>query len=827
MSEITHLDLCGNWELRQIKGELKIPAKVPGCVHLDLLREGLIEDPYVNENEKALGWIGEADWEYSRVFDLPPHWNPRSSQIHLRANGLDTLAEIIVNGHKVASTENMFRQWSFPVGDFLYEGRNHLRVVFSSPLRAIRERQSKNPLRQAGVIDERISGSSWLRKEQCNFGWDWGPKLVTAGIWRRIYLTCASSFRNHIQEARLSVSWDQAGFLTVTPQIKGHIPFNAGEQVETTILDGASNVVQHWGTSAIEPESRKINNPKLWWPNGMGQAHCYTVQFSLKTQEGTLLDQIEKKQGFRRIELIQEPDRWGHSFYFRINGIPFFAKGANWIPPDCFDSRVSDNNLRNLLESAADVGMNMIRVWGGGIYERDSFYDFCDELGLCVWQDFMYACAAYPVNRSDFLSNALSEATQVVTRLRNHPCIALWCGNNEIEQMRELIGDGKGAMRWEDYSQFFDVELREIVSKLDPSVPYWPSSPHTPHEKRECAWDESAGDAHPWDVWHGRKPFEWYRTSFPRFVSEFGFQSFPEPATVAKFAPRSEWNVTSPVIEFHQRSGIGNQTILAYMLEWFRLPAGFENIVWVSQILQALAVTSGVEHWRLQGARCMGALYWQLNDTWPCPSWSSIDYYGRWKALHYTIKRVFATTLIAAFPNERTGEATVFLTTESRSRVRGHWSWMWESLDGDNLSTGRNSITLAAGETRFLGKIDPPENFDPRKHILWVEFRSNQGERSNTTVLFARPKALELRDPELECILESTDAGWRITVSAHRPALWVWFSCESTHLRFSENFFHLPKGEQRVIEAVPAPGEGRPELLPPIEARTLFDTVKT
>lgn len=824
-------DLSGVWRVWEgdRRGGEIYRATVPGCIHLDLLAEGVIPDPFVGENERLVEWVAERAWVYQKVFQLGETGWKAGDPVRLCAEGLDTLAAVSLNGVELGRVDNMFRRWEFDLSGLLREGENVLEIHFYSSLPYIEQKQEQRYCRQAGILDERVEGSSWIRKEQCNFGWDWGPKLITCGIWKPLYLERPGKGR--IRSAHLCQEWINRSEVVLHPQLEVDAP--EGARVEWSLVhpDGKREMLR-WTHPLAESASRTLRDPLLWWPRGMGNQPLYQLRCRLFSADGAVLDECVQRFGMRRLELIQEADEWGHSFYFRANGVDFFAKGANWIPADCFDARVSDEDLRDLLESAVAVHMNMIRVWGGGVYERDYFYDLCDELGLCVWQDFMFACAAYPVDDPKFVENVEAEAREVILRLRKHASLLCWCGNNEIEQMPGLIGEEPGAMKPDDYRELFVHRLGGLVAQLDPERAYFPSSSHTPFEQDREDAAERSGDVHVWSVCHGGKPIGQYRERFPRFCSEFGFQSFPEPATLATFARREDWRIDSPVMRFHQRSGTGNETIARYLDAEFKVPARFENLSWASQLLQARAIAIAVEHWRRQGKRCMGALYWQFNDTWPGPSWSSIDYNHRWKALHYLAKRFFAPVLLSGVVERGAAVAEVFVTCDAGYSVEGRLRWTLQSTGGETLAAGEKLISVDGFSTMMAARVDLSKEkvSAPRDELLLgVELVDRDGNRWDEMLSFVEAGALRLKDPTPSVRWKKITASrFEAEVTVERPTPWLWLASETHHLRCSENFIPLRGGETRLIEVEAAPGA--PSLHDPakeIQWMSLRDILET
>jgi len=826
----SNLDLGGEWQLYMAGEGVAIPATVPGCVHTDLLAAGRIEDPFYRDRENALKWIGETAWLYRREFEAPAELQQRDAVI-LRCEGLDTLARVRVNGREVGRADNMFRTWEFDVRQTLLPGRNSIEVEFDPPLPYLARRQAERLFGSTGGVNQEPQGRCWLRKEPCNFGWDWGPICVTSGIWRPIRILAFDTARLRDTHIRQIHGADGSVVLRVRVNAErvGGAPLPLRAEVHVS-REGRSVASQAASLNGDGAElSLPIPEPHLWWPNGMGSPSLYDVRVELRAEgREARLDHAYYRIGLRRLELIRHPDAWGESFHFEVNGVPFFAKGANWIPADTFAPRVRREDYERLLRDAAAANMNFLRVWGGGTYEADVFYDLCDEFGLCVWQDFMFACSAYPAHDAAFLANVRQEASDNVRRLRHHACLALWCGNNELEECGFATDDGaNGRMTWAEYDRLFNELLPSVVSALDPDRTYWPCSGHNPMDRRKPKF-EGAGDSHLWQVWHGRQPFEWYRTSFHRFCSEFGFQSFPEPRTVNGFTVEADRNITSPVMEHHQRSGIGNTVIVQYLLSWFRMPNGFENTLWLSQIQQALAMKYAVEHWRIHRPRCMGALYWQLNDCWPVASWSSIDYHGRWKALHYLARRFFAPYLIAGVEDPATGRVALHVACDARTSGDAEVRWTLTTVAGETVRSGIERVALPVNAAASVGELDLSADVKARGAddlLLWLELAVGGERRSENLVTFVRPKRMNLPDPELEVEVRSDrKGGFHCRVRARRPALWFWLEAVGLDARYSDNFLCLPAGGVAEIKATPAARIALPRFRRALRARSLFDT---
>jgi len=787
---------------------------------MDLLNAGRIPDPFHRDNELSLKWIARREWTYTREFNVPPE-APGKERVLLRCLGLDTLADVFINGRRAGSADNMYRTWEFNVKELLRRGTNKIAVRFHSVYDRIAPFRKVN---RAAMLD----GRQCVRKMPCNFGWDWGPSLVTCGIWRGIELAAFSQAR--LGAVKISQEHRKGrAVVTVQTAVEAVAPgaLRAGVRLLYNGRLVAGAVVPALGGGKARARLT-VKNPRLWWPNNLGAQPLYELKVDLLNASGEILDTAGRRIGLRTLRLVQKKDRWGLSFRFEINGVPFFAKGANWIPADAVYTRTTAADYRRLLQASADANMNMLRAWGGGFYEDDVFFDLCDELGLCVWQDFMFACSTYPAYDAGFLANAAAEARDNIRRLRHHPCLALWCGNNELEQ--DHVGpEWTGTkMSWKDYGALFDKLLPKVVAEEDPQRDYWPSSPHSSAGRRENHNNPACGDAHLWSVWHGGEPFEWYRTCKHRFNSEFGFQSFPEPRTVKTYTLPGDRNIAARVMEHHQRSGAGNTLIMRYMLDWFRLPAQFDGTLWVSQILQGLAMKYAVEHWRRSMPRGMGTLYWQLNDTWPAASWSSLDYFGRWKALHYMARNFFAPLLVSGLEDTEKGTVEIHATSDLRKNTGAKLKWTLTELSGRILAQDAKNVCVPALKNTRLLTIDaagPLKVCGPRNLLLWLELLLDGEPVSKNLVHFARPKHLELAAPDIApAVKPAGDGVFRVTLKSASTALYVRLELPGADLRLSDNFFHLRPGSPVIILAAPARNMTLPEFKKSLKVTSLIDT---
>ena len=824
--------LSGNWQLTG--GDFsKVDATIPGCVHTDLMGKGLIDDPYYRDNEEKLMWIGKTDWTYERKFSIDKQVL-ESKNVKLICYGLDTFAEIYINGSLLAKTDNMFRTWELDAKDVLKEGENEIKITFVSTYPYMKEKIEERWLTLTDAGGSREIGSNYVRKMQCNYGWDWGPICVTAGIWRDIELWAYDDAR--IGDVQIAQKHDEN---KVELDVKTTLKDYSGKTAKANVAISFDEAIVCEKTIPIANKVTsvilEIENPKLWWPNNLGKQNMYDVRVELDDESGTVIDVYETRVGLRTLTLDMHEDEWGESFQFKVNGVPFFAKGANWIPIDTFVTRANEDFYRRILTDAKDANMNFVRIWGGGIYEQDILYDLCDELGLCVWQDFMFACSAYPVYDADWLDTFKQEAIDNIIRLRNHPSIALWCGNNEIEAMDKMvteeIDEVAGSMSWVEYRKLFEEVIPELLKEYDGEHNYIPSSPFTPGENRLTPGDPTRGDAHLWAVWHGRKPFEWYRTCEHRFNSEFGFQSFPEPEVVNSFTLSEDRNITSYVMESHQKSYIGNDAILQYMLSWFQLPTSFDMLMWTSQILQSLAIKYAVEHWRRKMPQGMGTLYWQLNDCWPVASWSSLDYLGNWKALHYSAKRFFAPVLVSGIEDKESMSVEIHLSNDTLENIGGKVVWKLLNLDGGLVQGGEFDAAIAANTSAMVYNLNLSQAVEKaggaRNAVLFYSFIANGIDLSSNTTYFERPKHMNLQVPKFETKLKRiSPREYELTVKSDKPSLWVWPEISGISAKYSDRFFDMDGQTEETITIALNEDTDTEELKSKIRICSIVDTYK-
>ena len=810
--------LSSGWMFQEPESGRWLAATVPGCIHTDLLRHGVIPDPFCGEREKELAWIGERDWVYRNEF----HALGDGDHLELVAHGLDTLAEVRLDGKSLGKTDNMFVRHTWDLSAIDRKKTHVLEIAFRSVLPEIARRGKGLDAREMGWCDP-VGGCSQIRKSQCNFGWDWGPRYLTCGIFRPIELHAWSE--NRFRHVHLAQEHDKDRvLLRLSPELAAK-DRKAVYRLRVR-LDG--KVVAE--ASGLQAE---IPSPKLWWPNGHGDQPLYEVELEL-LRDGRVLDRWQRRIGLRTITLDQSPDEFGTSFRFLVNGRPVFAKGANWIPNHVFPHGLKRKDYEPTLQSAADANMNMMRVWGGGIYEHEAFYDLCDELGLMVWQDFMYACSLYPGDKA-FLASAKTEAIQQVQRLHHHASLALWCGNNEIEFDPESIQ--ATPKRKKAFETLFYKILPDAVTNHDGNTCYWPGSPHNPEGYEKGCINENAGDAHFWDVWHGRKPVKTYEEHFYRFCSEFGMQAFPHPEVAATFCDPKDFNIFSPAFETHQKNGGGNSTILHYVGQLYRFPKDYDALAYLSQLNQAYCMRFGIEHFRRIMPRCMGVLYWQINDCWPVASWSSLDFGGRWKALHHESRRFFAPLLLSAHVP---GAESVHTSSNTRSSTvrEVHWHvvadhvepgpaelrWTLYRTDGPVVRQGVKKITITPDTSTLVETLDfEKEMINPgaRHLVLAGEILRGRAVLVRNTVLLTAPRFLNLSKKPIKVATQRLDDETiSVTVSSavyhHRVEL----SLPGAKAWWSDNFFDLLPGQSRTVELRRA----TPSLLKKLKVRSLVHT---
>ncbi|GAB1155345.1 glycoside hydrolase family 2 protein [Paenibacillus illinoisensis] len=837
-----------NWTFKACEDQEWLPAQVPGCVHTDLLKLDKIPDPFYGTNEKEIQWIDKKDWEYRTVFDIN---EDLLSQEHLEIvfDGLDTYADVYVNDQHVLSADNMFRVWNVDVKSIVKASGNVLRIRFRSPIQEDLPKLEKlgyalpasnDQSDVGGLGDKRVS--IFARKAPYHYGWDWGPRFVTSGIWREARLEGWSEVRINDVFIRQNEVTASAASLTAIVEVETFNP------IETIIRIGTDG--QTWeqaaslqaGVQTIEiPVS--INEPKLWWSRGLGDPHMYSFVTEVLKGEQVLADSTVKT-GLRSIRLVRDKDEAGASFYFELNGVAVFAKGANHIPNDSFITEITAERYRHEIVSAAESNMNMLRVWGGGIYEEDVFYELCDEYGLLVWQDFMFACSMYPGDEA-FLNSVRHEAIDNVKRLRNHPSIVLWCGNNEIDSAwAHYIEDGGWGWKkdynaeqrekiWADYEAIFHELLPEVVEAYAPGVDYWPSSPLvslTNDEKQHANPSTSEGDIHYWGVWHSVEPFENYNVYVGRFMSEYGFQSFPEYKSVRKYAEEEDLALESEVMLAHQKNGAGNRLIKQYMDMYMHEPKDFPSFLYMSQVLQAEAMKTAIEAHRRRKPYCMGTLYWQMNDCWPVASWAGMDYFGNWKALQYYAKRSFSDVLVSV-DGTNEDRTDVYLISDQLQPVEGQLQVQLIGFDGTVYREEEHAVSLESNSGKqvlSLNNTDWLQGHDAAATLLRLELKQNGHANIVQEHYFAPSKDLALKQAAIQVTEVQESDGSYVVLESDTLAKQVWISTEAEGV-FSDNFFDLIPGIPVKVKFTSREGlqhAGAASETGAIEVRSMADFIK-
>ena len=813
------LALDHGWEFRQIQAGQGdeagwVPAKVPGDVHLDLLANKKIDDPFFRDNETKLQWIEKASWEYRSTFDVTPAMMARGN-VDLVFDGLDAASQMYINGMQVLDADNSFRIWRVVAKSHLHVGKNLLRVEFPSPITAAQQAATSDAFRLRSKTEDK----TYIRKPAYEYGWDWGPRFVTSGIWRPVRLEMWDQVRiadfavrqrdvskdvAHV-DAEVEVEAAAAGEATIVVSYgpKGATVTAAKPHVSRTVM-------VHAGRNVIDLPV-EIKQPELWYPAGYGDQARYEFSASLSAPDATtVLEGRTVTVGLRSIVLHRELDKWGRSFELLVNGIPVFAKGADVIPFDSFPNRATTEQYRQILQSAKDANMNMIRHWGGGYYETDEFYSICDELGIMVWQDFMFGNDWQPGTYA-FKLNIEAEAEDQVRRLRNHPSIVVWCGNNETEAAfswgpRPGLPPDVRLLIWQDYLTEFSGILPRVVARLNAETPYWPSSPSADYEPLTTTFQ--SGDAHIWDVWHGRVPFSTYELHHARFVTEYGFQSFPEMRTVETFTtPEDRTGIFTPVMLAHQKNNEGNAIIHDYLAKDYPEPKDFASFLYVSQVLQAEGIKIGAEHFRRSRPETMGSIFWQLNDCWPVASWSSIDYYGRWKALQYYARRFYAPVLVS--PHVEDGSVKVYIVSDKVQAQPATLRVRLMDFDGKVLLEESHPVDVTPLTSKVyldwpLKKLTDAGASDTSRVFVVADLNSGQGEISRNLTYLAPVKQIHLKPAALKVESYKEAGSYWVGVSSSVLARDVYLSFGNLDAKVSDNYFDLLPGEAVEIKVTSA-----------------------
>lgn len=837
-----------NWTFKACEDQEWMPAQVPGCVHTDLLKLGKIPDPFFGTNEKEVQWIDKIDWEYQTEFDVAEGLFSQEN-LELVFDGLDTYADVYVNNVHVLSADNMFRVWKADVKSVLKGNGNILRIRFRSPIQEDLPKLEKlgyalpasnDQSDVGGLGDKRVS--IFARKAPYHYGWDWGPRFVTSGIWREARLEGWTQVRiNDVYIQQNEVSATSASLTAV-------VEVETSQAVDTIIRIGAYG--QRWERSvSLQPGTQtveipiSIDEPKLWWSRGLGDPHMYTFLTEVLQGERAVAESTVKT-GLRSIRLVRDKDEAGASFYFELNGVAVFAKGANHIPNDSFITEITRERYRHEIVSAAESNMNMLRVWGGGIYEQDVFYELCDEYGILVWQDFMFACSMYPGDEA-FLNSVRHEAIDNVKRLRNHPSIALWCGNNEIDSAwahyvenggwgwkKEFTAEQRESI-WADYEAIFHDLLPEVVEAYAPGVDYWPSSPLvslTGDETQHAHPSTAEGDIHYWGVWHNVEPFENYNVHVGRFMSEYGFQSFPEYKSVRTYAEEEDLALESEVMLAHQKNGAGNRLIKQYMDMYMHESKDFPSFLYMSQVLQAEAMKTAIEAHRRRKPFCMGTLYWQMNDCWPVASWAGMDYLGRWKALQYYAKRSFSDVLVSV---DGTKEDTtdIYIISDQLQPVKGQLQIRLLGFDGTVHRDETHDVTLAPNtgdRVLSLRNVEWLEGHDTANTLLRLDLKQEGAANIVQEHYFVPSKDLALQPANINVSGGADENGVHLVLESDVLTKQVWLSSDVEGV-FSDNFFDLIPGIPVKVQFTSREGLQSNDVISnpgPIEVRSMIDFIR-
>jgi beta-mannosidase len=803
------------WQFKQARLTNWYPAAVPGVVHTDLMNNGIIEDPFFRLNERGVQWVDKEDWIYETSFSVGEDmFNKNNIRLHFK--GLDTYADVYLNDEKILEADNMFREWKIDVKKQLKKEGNKLRIYFHSPIKIDMPKWDALPFQYEAGNDQSENGgifnkklSVFARKAGYHYGWDWGPRLVTSGVWRPVILEAWDGVKiENVYIRQKNVTAKQA---SITNEIKIHSD-NAVNNAKITVRDNQSGKIYAGITvnlsegENIIPVNFSVKNPKLWWSNGLGEAHLYEFKTEINLPDGSADENITTT-GIRSIKIITGPDEHGTAFYFELNGVPVFSKGANFIPCDNFLPRITKAQYEQTILDAANANMNTLRVWGGGIYEDDYFYELCDKYGIMVWQDFMFACSLYPAE-GKLLENIKREAIDNIERLRNHPSIALWCGNNENllawftwgwQRNYRQQNPEYEQLIWKQYEDVFHKLLPEIVSEHHAESFYWPSSPFAFYDKPS---DEKNGDRHYWGVWHAKEPIARYNVERSRFFSEYGFQSFPEFESVKVYAPNPEdWSITSEVMMAHQRGGaFANSLIEDYLLKEYQKPTDFQSFLYMNHVLQGDAIKTAIEAHRRDMPYCMGSLYWQHNDCWPVASWASRDYYGRWKAQHYFARKAFDDVLVS--PVEKDGKLEIFIVSDRQKNAKGTLEVDVMRLDGELINKLEKTVTISANTSKavFSENVNTLTGNEEKEHIfISAKLTDKNGKEYTNNYFLLKQKDIRFPKADIKADIRPVTEGFELVLQSEHFARAVFLSVNGIDNFFEDNYFDLlPRKEKSV-----------------------------
>ena len=796
------------WEFSQAGSNEWMSARVPGTVHQDLLDHGRLPDPFYGMNEQKVQWVEKEDWLYRTVFTVTAD-QLKSDAAWLTFEGLDTYADVYLNGSLLLKADNMFVGHKLAVKDVLREGENRLMIRFRSPVEETAPQWDTDGFNYPADNDHSEKRMSvYTRKAPYSYGWDWGIRLATSGIWRPVKLTfCNGAVIDDFfvrqqevteQVAKVDNQLEINNVTSTSKEAQVKVVYAYGEQADTL----TRTVVLQPGKNSLSMPAW-IEKPHLWMPNGWGDPALYTFTATVSV-DGKEVASREEAIGLRSIRVVMEDDKDGKSFYFEVNGKPMFAKGSNYIPGDALLPNMTGERYARLFEDIRAANMNMVRVWGGGIYEDDRFYEEADRNGILVWQDFIFACTTYPHDPT-FLKRVSEEAVYNMRRLRNHASLAMWCGNNEIYEGMRYWGwkDKYSPVVWKEMTEGYDVLFRQLLPELvganDPGRFYMHGSPYEANWGRPESW--KIADSHNWGTWYGQKPFESLDTEIPRFMSEYGFQAFPEMKTIRMFASPEDYELESPVMNAHQKASIGNFLIKKTMALYYKVPEKFEDLIYAGLILQGQGMRHGIEAHRRHRPYCMGSLPWQLNDSWPVVSWSSIDYYGNWKAMHYQIRRAFAPVLVDAI---KEGNNLSYYIMSDRLTDE-ELTLNLELMDFNGKVYRKQKVDgLLPANTSKLFYQEPVEQAlagrDSATTFMHMVVKSKKGEvLSDEIYYFAHPKDQLLPKTPLQWQVKQKKGYCEVTVKADKLARDIFIEVPVQGVRFSDNFFDLLPGQKKKV----------------------------
>ena len=826
MSKSNKQVLNEGWEF-QCHGESDwLNATVPGCVHLDLLNHELIPDPYFGLNEQKLQWISKKSWNY-RLHFTPEKELQQKKNKRLCFYGIDTYATVYLNGKKIISANNMFHPWEVDVTDIILPGSNELNVKLRSPINEILPHLESMNYKLPAENDQAAGTSPYTRKAPYHYGWDWGPCFVTSGISQEVELFGWNSwFIKNIFIRQEKCDKDRAD-LTLEVDIES----KDEKSGKIIIFEPKSEIYYEHSIKFSKGENKLyfdlvVVKPELWWPAGHGDQPLYDFQVTIHADGEE--EKFSKRTGLRDVAINRVKDEKGESFTIYVNGKPIFAKGANWIPADSFTSRLTPKDYKLLLQNVIKANMNTLRVWGGGIYEPDYFYELCDQMGILVWQDFMFACSLYPGDNK-FLDSVDKEARYQVDRLKDHPSIILWCGNNEVASGWLSWGWKEKLPKsvWEkDYKKLFHELIPDICNELDSSRLYWPSSPGHDLELPKVDQIYGNGDNHYWGVWHGGEGFEGFEKNIGRFMSEYGMQSFPDLKTVETFANKEDWDIESDVIKAHQKSSLGNDNVIKYIEQYYSKPKDFESLIPLSQIMQADAIRIAVEAHRRSMPFCMGTLYWQLNDCWPGASWSSIDYNGNWKALHYAARMFFNPVLISI--TEKDNLINIYIVNDQDHSFNAELSVILYSFNGSVLMEQTKTTEVQSTCSTIALKLSSDKligNHDQSEIMLCCELKKEGTSIVKNNFFFLKPKDLKLTKPKFDYQHEIIDNRHFIIIYSYNFIYRLYINCLNCLGIFSNNYFEMLPNEKIKIEFEPIEKLENNRNLLSFDFKSLYDLV--